>query len=286
MKRLDRQIAQFSGIITHLSTQKPKRNSYNETICIEVDNISSYIEKWLRKQNNTKEESMTDWLLFEFSNKIPGVYYQIFTRWEEARKTGADWEWWFIFNDFSFAMTIQAKKLIPDSDCYPSIAYSNNHGMQIEKLLSYSNNNNLFPMYLYYSYDVKDVLCENLFNNGGIFLQSAQQVYNDIIMIGKRKVISTELIKNSNPLRCFFCCPIIYQNNFLEYIEHYFYINDKKENKKLGYHKSIPPYVSYLMGNRYSKDVFRREYSKQYENINSIMIVDFRNEQRIGEKYV
>ena len=72
---------------------------------------SLYVRKWLVRQPSVKEESITDWLLFDISENIKSVYYQAFTRHEEARKTGADWEWWFVFRDFAMKLRIQAKKL-------------------------------------------------------------------------------------------------------------------------------------------------------------------------------
>jgi len=58
----------------------------------------------MRKQPEVKEESLTDWLLFDVSQKISRITYKSFPRHEEARRTGADWEWWFLFSSFSFTV--------------------------------------------------------------------------------------------------------------------------------------------------------------------------------------
>ena len=45
---------------------------------------SSQLYWWLKKQRHVKEESLTDWLLYQVSEKCPDIYYQAFTKHEEA----------------------------------------------------------------------------------------------------------------------------------------------------------------------------------------------------------
>ena len=59
---------------------------------------SSQIYWWLKKQRHVKEESLTDWLLYQVSEKCPDIYYQAFTKHEEA-ENGCDWEWWILTSD-------------------------------------------------------------------------------------------------------------------------------------------------------------------------------------------
>lgn len=59
---------------------------------------SAYIRNWLLRQPHVKEESLTDWLLFEISQKNPAIYYRAFSRHEEALN-GTDWEWWILTPD-------------------------------------------------------------------------------------------------------------------------------------------------------------------------------------------
>lgn len=83
---------------------------------------------------------MTDRFLFDISEKLPIVKYKQFTRMEEERKTGADWEWWFLFpNDKAFCARVQAKKLKTDKDNYAGIDYTTNGMLQIERLIEDSN---------------------------------------------------------------------------------------------------------------------------------------------------
>ncbi len=71
-------------------------NSMDE-ICKQLHQSSGFVRKWIAKQPAVKEESLTDWLLFDVSTRLPNVLYHAFTRHEEARHTGADWEWWLLF---------------------------------------------------------------------------------------------------------------------------------------------------------------------------------------------
>src|SRR4051812_39766278 len=86
---------------------------------------------WMRKQSGVGEESLTDWLLFQLSERIPRLRYIKFTRHREARVTGADWEWWFVGLTASLGIRVQAKRLAL-GDNYPALAYSNKYGLQIE----------------------------------------------------------------------------------------------------------------------------------------------------------
>lgn len=75
---------------------------------------SEYIHRWLKSQSAVKEESITDWLLFNISQQTDMVYYKTFTRNEEAFN-GSDWEWWIIadgnFGIQAYRFLVQAKKL-------------------------------------------------------------------------------------------------------------------------------------------------------------------------------
>lgn len=81
------------------------------TDCERVRHCSLYVRHWIEKQPEVKEESLTDWLLFELSRRIPRIRYKSFSRHEESRVTGADWHWWFVFDRFSFQIRVQAKRL-------------------------------------------------------------------------------------------------------------------------------------------------------------------------------
>ena len=65
--------------------------------CTEFAKAARYVRDWLVHQPNVKEETLTDWLLYRISRQLASVYYIAFSRHQEARVTGADWEWWIRF---------------------------------------------------------------------------------------------------------------------------------------------------------------------------------------------
>lgn len=60
------------------------------------------------------EETITESVLLDLQLAL-GVHLEVgtFTRWQESRVTGADWQWWFCdgLGDRMFGMRVQAKKL-------------------------------------------------------------------------------------------------------------------------------------------------------------------------------
>lgn len=176
--------------------------------------ISKYIYKWLSCQPNVKEESLTDWLLYQASMINSHVLYKTFTRNEEAN-TGADWEWWILTDDGfgleAYRLLIQAKKLKKKQDNYQAITYGNINGMQIDLLLSSANKRKALPLYAYYSCSPPDIekqlknfnfinesiirWCENCIN--GVYLSSALSIRKNVIEQPKRKITDEELINNS-----------------------------------------------------------------------------------------
>jgi hypothetical protein len=85
----------------------------NNIDCQILKASSKYIRAWLAGQPNAKEESLTDWLLYDVSKSSANFLYRAFTRHEEARQTGADWEWWLLLPLHNLRLRIQAKKLLP-----------------------------------------------------------------------------------------------------------------------------------------------------------------------------
>lgn len=116
--------------------------------------VSADLLRWIQRQPNVKEESLTDRLLYEISEKTDRFIYKTFTKNEESY-TGADWEWWVltaepIFKAYRFL--IQAKKIKADgADKYAQLCYSNRNGLQIDLLLNTAMENCAMPLYVFYS---------------------------------------------------------------------------------------------------------------------------------------
>jgi hypothetical protein len=145
--------------------------------CKQLLIVSEKTHEWISNQSNVGEESLTDWILYEISQRINKSYYVKFNRIQEGRKTGADWEWWFIGNKKSLRLRVQAKKIEGLKDIYSSLAYVNRHGMQIEKLIEDSKNSNAIPIYALYTapLNTPKVKCKGKpkpRNSEGIFFRS------------------------------------------------------------------------------------------------------------------
>ncbi|MFI0430685.1 DUF6615 family protein [Mariniflexile sp. HMF6888] len=86
---------------------------------------------------------------YKLSDLDPNISYQLFNRIQEARTTGADFEFWILTNNFNFRARVQAKRLRQNKDHYSSIAYTNNYGYQIEKLRTDAISNGFGPLYAF-----------------------------------------------------------------------------------------------------------------------------------------
>ncbi len=129
--------------------------------------VSKYCFDWLNSQPHVKEESLTDWLLYNVSKSNSKVFYQTFTRNEEAQN-GSDWEWWILTQSYgisrAYRLLVQAKKLHSNGDNYPLISYSNKNGMQIDLLIQEAKARNALPLYAFYSCCHPDIneQCRNI----------------------------------------------------------------------------------------------------------------------------
>jgi hypothetical protein len=80
-----------------------------------------------------------------------------FTHHEEARFSGADWEWWFVDPAGAIGFAVQAKRL--EKGRYDVAYKPDNHDLQINTLLRYcASAGDLSPLYCWYNYfpDVTD----------------------------------------------------------------------------------------------------------------------------------
>lgn len=180
--------------------------------------VSKYIYDWMKRQQHVKEESLTDWLLYNISQQCNFIYYQAFSRHEESQN-GSDWEWWILTSDSSgrhkfnaYRFLVQAKKLLPNNnDNFPLISYGNKNGLQIDLLINFAKNRNALPLYAYYSIGQPDVLeqiknvdyvdesvlrwCECCDN--GCYLTMASDMYSLFFKRGRRKIVDSELLNHS-----------------------------------------------------------------------------------------
>ena len=205
-------------------------------VCDKFSECSSYVKRWIDKQSEVKEESLTDWLLFNLSEKLPNVRYKQFSRTEEGRKTGADWEWWFVFSDNeSFTARVQAKKLKSSVDNYGGLAYTRNGKLQIERLIEDSELEGYASFYAFYSTESgKKSLCKGKLGLDGVFWAEAHKLKTEFIDSGRKKLQANDILKFATPLSCLFCCPVsgFSKKEFQGYLERYFpsYSTMNKQN--------------------------------------------------------
>jgi len=267
------------------------------TYCTEFKKASEYVHTWLTGQPAVGEESITDWILFELSKSLPELKYTKFTRHEEARTTGADWEWWIVDDECAIKMRIQAKKIISGEDNYARLAYTNNYGLQIEKLIRDAEKENFIPLYALYSAanTTPEVICGGQHNSAdqqGIFISSAQLLFDEYIKNGKSKVKESDILSHSNPLHCMACCSMysLHDGNpsalsFYAYIKNYYgrslqNDNQRLNNQRLGWyeHKNIPLYVKNLLKPENSEipDWWEEQSRHELDGFNSLAILDLR----------
>lgn len=277
--------------------------------------ISKECYKWLSIQPNVKEESITDWLLYQTFIRSKRVYYHTFSRNEEAN-TGADWEWWILtedrYNISAYRVLIQAKKLKKECDNYSSITYGNRNGMQIDLLLADAVKRQALPLYAYYidsrpdikvqldnfRFLDKDIIkwCENCTN--GVYLSPALSVRRRVIERPRRKITEKELINNSLGLSLFdwlFRDIPEEKNNLFSFLsflnEHFSELcrenilidnndNFKYRNENHGFKYSREQFPNYLYSLMQSQgetmDWFESEYHRQLKGLSGVAVIDAR----------
>lgn len=81
------------------------------TLCRVAVDSSMEVKNWIDQQNGVKEESITDWLLYNMSKNSRGsILYHGFSRHEESCN-GADWDWWIACGHGYLRLRVQAKRL-------------------------------------------------------------------------------------------------------------------------------------------------------------------------------
>ncbi len=259
---------------------------------------SKYCHDWINKQPHVKEESITDWLLFNISNASPNVIYKAFTRNEEAYN-GSDWEWWILTQSYAYRLLIQAKKLNAVGDNYPLVTYSNKNGMQIDLLIREAKIRNALPLYAFYSCCHPDinkqcrniqylpqsllVWCRNCIN--GCYLTSAIELHKDIFGSPRRNVQAQNLIDSSFGISIL---DMLWNNNddadnLLTCLNSHYKDNfdkDKLHNISGIRHNytNLPSYVKFLLERNKQDDLpwLESEFKRDVRNLSGVAIIDIR----------
>jgi hypothetical protein len=162
-----------------------------------------YVRNWQLAQPAVKEESLTDWMLYEIDQQCIDVHYKAVSRPEEAKVTGADWEWWILFDDGFVRLRVQAKKLSGGNN-YAGLAYANAHGMQIQKLIQDSASVGAFPAYVFYSPNAPSPA----WAPEGAHFAGAKAV-DAKLLASKRSLTEVEILGITTPLSTLVCAHIV-----------------------------------------------------------------------------
>lgn len=251
---------------------------------------AAYVENWINKQPEVGEESITDWLLFNISEKLPNIKYKQFTRYVEGRITGADWEWWFVFsNSKSFATRVQAKKIRLNEDNFSGLAHTTQGTLQVDKLIEDARKKGMAAFYAFYTNSEAPTLCKWKKNGFGVYWTEANRIRTEFIQNGRKRVTDSDVLALSNPIECLFCCPLTNEKNnglegFKHYLETYFpTYNEQDANSKnrfdnLGF-QDTPNHILTLLESEEIPDWFESEFRSRIQGIKSVVIIDLRNEK-------
>lgn len=253
-------------------------------LCQISSNASSYVAGWLKRQSELKEESISDWILDQFDQHSSEVRYYQFTRHEEARISGADWDWWFLLRRGCFKIRIQAKKIRKNHDHYRDIARANKTGPQIDLLLESSARHNFYPMYALYGPGEGVERCTQIAQPSALFICSAHETYNLVFGSVRRRIDSSDLLSLSIPLQCLFCCPLVSDGSPSQLFEHYFQIPQKgllddrgfpMPDGNRGYEREVPSIIASLFEMREDDSDpkgFVDEYRSMFPGSSGVMI--------------
>lgn len=125
-------------------------------LCETFQKLSSRTWRDLRDGQDIKlsEETLTDInLLCIMRRHANEVRILKFSRADEGKRTGADWEWWFVKANDVFRLRVQAKRIEFRNNNYPGLHKNAPNGTkQVDLLIGDAIRNNLYPMYCFYNY--------------------------------------------------------------------------------------------------------------------------------------
>src|ERR1700686_4783075 len=176
-----------------------------DTICRSIIQASIYVAEWIHRQPEVKEESITDWSLDWLAYRTNSrLAYKLFTRHEEARITGADFEWWIVGNQRAFKARVQAKRLKPNADNYPGLAHTNDYGLQIVRLIENAHAVRAAALYLFYARGLVHLPRRQVAMNG-MFIGDADDIDDHFVSAARKYVSDADVLHRSIPLSVLFC---------------------------------------------------------------------------------
>lgn len=245
-------------------------------MCEEFRNNSDYIYNWFESKRNVKEESFTDWMLYNLSQNLPNFNYREYTRHEENVTSGADFDFWFVENSNYLVFRIQAKKLKRTGNHYNTITYPNQTSDQINLLIS-SSNLPIRPFYLLYNNDTYNARCDR--HQTGTLLASAQEIQNTLLTVDNTNITRQQLTNLSIPLECLFCCPLSsHHDNRLQGIADVIREYFPRTNIESYQTNGLPDFVKDALNKEISNEQWTEMYGQRNENkVRYIAVIDLKH---------
>src|ERR1700730_12804459 len=159
------------------------------------------------------EETLTDLNLMEIATRHGDrVCLKKFSRWDEARVSGADWEWWLGSPGSWIGLRLQAKKLNIRTLRYDDLAHRNQWGFQVDRLIESSTRDALVPAYCFYNaWDDGSAdpswNCENIPSEMRLFGCTICSVHFVKALIEARSSDLDAVADIWIPWSCIVCCP-------------------------------------------------------------------------------
>lgn len=215
--------------------------------------VGREVRDFISNVPNAKEESITDYLVWKWRlldarfNYIKPQTLKTFTRQEESRTTGADFELelWLVGRTKSIPLIFQAKKFLKPHGLYVNkLNYPGNTQRQLQTLLSYAASNRLLPFYaIYTAASAADPLCGGRIDVAtGVYMMDAKTIKKVADGAYGRTIALDQLIERSNPFHCMFCCSLGIE-------EHYFarYFNSEAVGLVGRSNDALPSYVMRIL---------------------------------------
>ena len=255
---------------------------------------NDYVAGWLQRQPAVKEESITDWLLDYFHQSSPDVRYYEFDRHEEARFSGADWDWWFLLRRGCFKVRVQAKKLRRGKDHFTELARYNQTGYQIDLLLDSSAAHNFYPLYVLYAKTEGVERCTRASEPTVLSICSAQETYELIFGAARRRIESKDVLALTIPLECLFSCPLAREfpsHGPERLFRHYFQVSPEArrgeaeasdDGSRRGYEESVPHIIRSLFEMREvnsNSEGILLEYQSMFAGSRGVTVVRVEHER-------
>lgn len=123
---------------------------YCGTFRRQAGRTSRYLAGSLKLQVGFSEETVTELLIYEVASKHgASIHVEPATKYAESRH-GADWEWWFLDDNWELRVRVQAKRMYP-SNGYDALSLDSGQNAQLSKLIAKAAASSCTPIACFYN---------------------------------------------------------------------------------------------------------------------------------------